>query len=269
MYILFDIGGTNMRVASSLDGESFEKVVKQKTPTSNFDDGVKLLESMIKDVADNKKITAIAGGIAGPLDQKKTKLVNSPHISGWIEKPLKKVIENIFNAPVFLENDSALVGLGEAVYGAGKGKEIVVYITISTGVGGVRIVNGKVDANAMGFEPGHQIIHGKELEKLISGTALEKRFHRKPYEVKDPKVWDEVARVLAHGLNNTIVHWSPDIVVLGGSMMKDIPVDKTAFYLKKMLHIFPKQPIIKKAKLKDKTGIYGALALLTNRNAHS
>jgi glucokinase len=49
-------------------------------------------------------------------------------------------------------------GLGEAVFGAGKGREIVVYMTISTGVGGARIVGGKIDASAMGFEPGHQII---------------------------------------------------------------------------------------------------------------
>ena len=58
----------------------------------------------------------------------------------------------------YLANDSDLDGLGEATVGAGKGFNIVAYITVSTGIGGVRIVGGKIDVSTYGFEPGHQII---------------------------------------------------------------------------------------------------------------
>jgi len=101
-----------------------------------------------------------------------------------------------------------------------------------------------------------------ELENLISGKAIEKRFGKKPSVIRDPKVWDEVALLLAHGVNNSIVHWSPDIVILGGTMMfQDIPIKRVIFHLKNILHIFPKLPPVKMAKLKDYVGLWGALAL--------
>jgi len=88
---------------------------------------------------------------------------------------------------VFIENDASIVGLGEAVSGAGMGEEIVVYITVSTGVGGTRIVSGEIDEHAYGFEPGHELINMQDsLEDLVSGTAVEERliksrmrFHKK------------------------------------------------------------------------------------------
>ncbi len=165
----------------------------------------------------------------------------------------------------------AMVGLGEANYGAGRGKDIVVYMTISTGVGGVRIVKGNVDESAMGFEPGHQIIDpdntlcptcdGNDLEAYVSGTSIEKRFGKKPYEIQDDAVWDELAKFLAYGLHNTIMHWSPDIIVLGGSMMKEvgIPLPAVRTHLSGIMKIFPTLPQIEKAELADFGGLYGAL----------
>jgi len=274
MYIVFDIGGTKMRVASSVDGESIQNIVKRKTPADDFDAGMRLLQETVEDVAGGEKITAIAGGVAGPLDREKTKLVNSPNISGWIEKPFKKSLEDAFNVPVSLENDSALVGLGEAVYGAGKGERIVAYITVSTGVGGARIVDGRIDESAFGFEPGHHIIdiHGGpcvscknpgDLESYVSGSAMEKRLGKKPTEITDEKIWDEYARILAYGLNNIAVLWSSHVIVLGGSMIVGdpaIPFESIREYFSHLLHIFPQRPELKKAELKDEGGLYGALA---------
>ena len=148
-------------------------------------------------------------------------------------------------------------------------------MTISTGVGGTRIVGGKIDKNAMGLEPGHQIIpccneNGKimSLENCVSGVAFKKRYQKEPYEILDKEIWDKTAESLAYGLNNTIVHWSPDIIVLGGSMMKKIGISipRTVFYLKNINKIFPNLPLIKKAVLKDLGGIYGAMAFLRNIN---
>ncbi|HYA32141.1 MAG TPA: ROK family protein, partial [Thermodesulfovibrionales bacterium] len=230
-----------------------------------------------QELSAGQKIRAAAGGVAGPLDREKTRLVRSPHVSGWIGKPLKEELQRILGAPVYLENDAAMAGLGEAAYGEGKGKRIVVYVTVSTGVGGARIVDGEIDTSAMGFEPGHQIIDGGGtlcpecksvpgyLERCVSGSAIERRYGKKADEIDDPKVWDEAARFLAYGLNNSIVHWSPEVVILGGSVMQKIPLGRVREYLTDILKIFPEPPLIRKAVLGDFVGLYGALQFLRKR----
>ena len=81
--------------------------------------------------------------------------------------------------------------------GAGKGEEIVAYIKVSTGIGGVRIVDGKIDRNILGFEPGYQIIDptgtlcpicdsAGHLKSHVSGAALEARFNKRAYKITDP-----------------------------------------------------------------------------------
>jgi predicted NBD/HSP70 family sugar kinase len=283
MYIFFDIGGTKTRIAASNDCLSFGEPIKIDTP-KDFNAGIEEFKRIATDLSGGERIEYAGGGVAGPLDKDHSKLLNSPNLPGWIEKPLKEELEKALGASVVLQNDTAVVGLGEAHHGAGKGDEIVVYITVSTGVGGVRIVNGFIDKGRFGFEPGHQVIDMDggvcpecnvskshpdgvgHLEGYVSGTATANRFGKKAYEIdqSDP-VWDELAYFLAVGLNNTIVHWSPDIVVLGGSMMVGdpaIPLDKVMEYLKKELKIFPEHPILKKAELKDEGGLYGAMVLV-------
>ena len=274
MYLLFDIGGTKTRVALSADLKKIGASEVILTP-ENFQDGIAVLKKAALKMISGKKIKAICGGIAGLLNKNKTKLMYAHNLRGWMKKPLKAELEKVIGASVYLENDADLAGLGEAVFGAGKNKNIVVYMTISTGVGGTRIVGGKIDKNAMGLEPGHQIIpccneNGKimSLENCVSGAAFKNRYQKEPYEILDSAIWDKTAESLAYGLNNTIVHWSPDIIVLGGSMMKKIGISipRTVFYLKNINKIFPNLPLIKKAVLKDLGGIYGAMAFLRNIN---
>ncbi len=264
MYLLFDIGGTNLRIGVSANGEAIDSHKKIPTP-QDFDEGIKTIKQLADELSQGQKIEALTGGVAGPLDKEKTMLIKSPHIGGWVQKPLKQRLAEVFDAKVYLENDTALVALGEANYGAGKGKNIVAYLGIGTGVGGARIVNAKIDQNSLGFEPGHQIIvpdgnlchcGGKgHLETYVAGA----------YQEGSKTNWDEVAKYLAIGLNNTIVHWSPDIVVLGGGVMQSIPLDKIKAYLQKELTIFPQPPEIVAAKLGNEAGFYGGLTILKTK----
>ncbi len=272
MYLLIDIGKTKTRIAVSENLEKFAEPKIFDTPKI-FSEGISLLKRTADELCSGEKIKAVVCGIGGPLDRGKTMIFKaSGNLEDWVQKPLKAELEKAFNAPVFLENDCLLVGLGEANYGAGKDYKIVAYITVSTGVGGARIVNGKTDENALGFEPGYQIINfdgqPEYLESYISGAAFEKRYGKKPYEILDEKIWDETAKILAYGLNNTIIHWSPDIVVLGGSMMKKIgiPVPRVRFHLKNILKIFPELQVIENAALGDIGGLYGAMAFLKSKN---
>ncbi len=277
MYILFDIGATNMRLAVSRDGGALDRTRNVSTP-ADFEEGIRVFRDTALELAGGEKIDAVVGGIAGPLDKAKTMAVGGPNIPGWWNKPLKASLERELSTKAYIENDAALGTLGEAIYGAGRGYPIVVFITVSTGVGGARVVRGRIDEAAMGFEPGAQIIDAGNalcpgwsergyLINYISGADIERQFGQKPYEIKDEKFWDERARFLAYGLNNITVIWSPDIIVLGGSMMNEIgiPIERVRHYLKEALNIFPDPPVVEKAQLGDELGLYGALAYI-NQN---
>ncbi len=121
----------------------------------------------------------------------------------------------------------------------------------------------------MSFEPGHQIIDsGKTLQDLISGRAVENQTGCPPREITDAEFWNKLAYWLALGLNNTIVHWSPQVVVLGGSMFRDpgIKISDVDRHLKTVLRIFNTPPPLKKATLDDFGGLYGAMALLRSNH---
>lgn len=276
MYILFDIGGTKMRIARSRDGKTFDEPLRFDTPAT-YDEGLILLSDTIRTLSSGERIEAIAGGIAGTLNATRTHLVHATHLNAWVGKPLHETLVREFATSVYIENDSAVVGLGEAQYGAGQGGGIVAYITVSTGVGGARIVDGRLDAAGYSFEPGDQIIMRDEkgapvsVEEMISGTALERRFGKKPYEVRDSAVWDELADALACALHNTIVHWTPSVVVLGGPMVigePAIPIERVRRRLADYLRVYPTLPEVKQATLEDIGGIYGACALLQSKQPH-
>lgn len=260
-----------MRIGVSTDGNTITRSKIVPTP-ADFQQGIQTLKQVSDELSKGEKIEGIAGGIAGPLDQEKTMLVASPHIGGWIQKPLKSELEKAFDTSVYLENDTVVGGIGEAVKGAGAGKKIMAYLAIGTGIGGARIVDQRVDSNSLGFEPGHQIIipdgnpcncGGKgHLESYVGGLYIEKIYHQKAEAITDPAIWDKIARHLAIGLNNTIVHWSPDVVVLGGSVMKSLPLEMVNDHLKNDLTIFPQAPEVALAILGHDSGFYGALELL-------
>ncbi|MEK7638834.1 MAG: ROK family protein [Patescibacteria group bacterium] len=276
-YVLFDIGGTKTRVAVSTDFEAIGEHTSFKTPPK-FEDGIKAIADAIVNLSDEKP-KAMAGGIRGLINEHKTGIQNDSVLKKWAGKSVVDELKAYFDVPIFLENDTAMAGVGEATFGAGKGLEIIAYHTVSTGVGGVKVENGEIDHASLGFEPGHQILDidrtvlGEEvsptLENLVSGTAVENRFGVKPYEIPQSDVlWEELAEYLAQGLRNTILYWSPDAIVLGGSMIIGDPrieIDAIRKYTVAALEGFVPAPLITTAKLGDEAGLYGALAILKKR----
>jgi predicted NBD/HSP70 family sugar kinase len=250
MYLLFDIGGTKMRLATSVDARSLGPIKiapTPETPAAIVAEFKKLADELL----DGARPQAVVGGATRRYE------------------PVKAEIGRLFDAPCFTENDAALCCLGEAVMGAGRGAAILLYVTVSTGVGGARIVDGKIDRKTIGFEPGRQIINCqgevKTLESFISGRSLEARFGQAPKEMADQALWDESARYLAYGLHNMIMHWSPELVVLGGSMITGRPgieIGAVERELHKISHIFPSLPAFKQAELGDLGGLHGALEYL-------
>lgn len=270
MYLIFDVGGTHTRLSISEDGIDLFKTEVFHTPKF-FDDFLKL----VRQFTNGSSIKKVSGGLAGVLDKEKRMLLKS-NLPEWNYQPIADSLEDIFNCKIILENDAALGALGEATHGAGINSKIMAYMTIGTGVGGARIIDKKIDQNTFGFEPGHQIVsasgplcpfcksHG-HLASYISGYALYLTHDLKPEDIVDPEVWDEVTKKLALGLSNMSVFWSPDTIVLAGSVTKKVDIKKLADYLDNYLTIFPDKPKIVKAKL-EHPGLYGALEYLKQLN---
>ncbi|MES2966676.1 MAG: ROK family protein [Patescibacteria group bacterium] len=274
-HIVFDIGGTKTRVAFSNDLTTLVEVASFYTPVEPKA-GIKKMIETIGEFADVGTIATISGGIRGVLDEEGRGIVHDDVLSSWVDFDVVGELAKTYSVPMYLENDAALAGLGEAHYGAGVGVDLVVYHTVSTGVGGVRISNGHIDAASAGFEPGHQVLDidrtilGEDivptLENLVSGTAVEKRLGVKPYDIPQSDViWDELAGYLAQGLRNTILYWSPEAIILGGSMIIGDPKIQLEAIRKatvQVLDSFVECPFITTASLGDEAGLYGALALI-------
>jgi len=130
------------------------------------------------------QVAAVGIGAPGPLDIEAGVLVAPPNLPGWDRVPLKRIIEDALGITTFLENDANAAALGEYRFGAGRGRQHMIYVTVSTGIGGGLILDGKLyhGASGMAGEIGHMTIvpYGPLcgcgnrgcLEALASGTAI-------------------------------------------------------------------------------------------------
>ncbi len=267
MKLVFDVGGTHIRIALSRDGKTLEQVLRHDTDPSPA--GFVSFCAALQTLGREHSITAVAGGLPGHIEPATGRLLHAPNLPGWQGLTVRQQLEDALHVPLTLENDAALVGLAEATRGAGRGAAIVVYLTISTGVNGVRILNGRIEPGARGFEVGAQLLpndHGQlvPLESLVGGAALQQRYHQPPAHLHQSGLWATEARYLALGLYNTLAHWSPEVVVYGGSMMRDISLEAIERELKQLPPLGSKWPQLKRAELGDDGGLYGALAVLAN-----
>lgn len=266
--LVFDIGGTKTRFAV-VQGGKLGRVVTFTTPKKWRDVEPKFRCEAAK-LLTGKKVNMAIGGVPGTLDSRQEILIRASNLRGWDKAPIAKTLRRAFAVSrIRLENDANLAGLGEAIYGAGKGYHIVGYLGIGTGVGGTRIVDQKLDVATAGFRPGHQIIDRSskarcgcgqrgDLESLISGSGLARQYRRSA-ETLPESVFQASAKTLGIGLNNLTVLWMPDVIVLGGSVLPRLWPYRAE--MKKGLQYRVRPPMILKAKLGDQAGLYGALAL--------
>jgi predicted NBD/HSP70 family sugar kinase len=264
-YLVFDIGGTNSRVAISFDGKTLADFAQVETP-QKFEDAEMIYHDLVEKVAKGIHIEHAAVALTGVFDHIHGVPFWSPHAKAWKGKPVKKMFDRVTGVNTLIENDTTLAALGEAREGAGKGKKIVVYFTVSTGIGGARIVDGKIDEKRFGFEVGHQIIditNNESLEEAASASHLNAKHGTFLWTRNDENahVWKEAEKRLAIGLYNSILHWSPDVIVLGGPLlMKNyIQIDALRIHLQALMDVFPKVPELRTALLEGKQGLIGAL----------
>lgn len=265
-----DLGGTKISGAlSDVDGN----VLSQYTISTNAFEGeeivlnrvISVIEKVMEDGGKNSEdIKAIGIGSPGPLDAEKGIIITTPNLP-FKNFKLVEPIKNRFGIPAYLDNDANVGAIGEFVFGAGQGTKNMIFITVSTGIGGGAILNGQIyrgnTSNAL--EMGHMTVekNGPQcncgnygcVEALASGTAIG-RIAREAilngedtilknyenvtsYEVfQAAKQGDEVAsKILDTSLNylgicvaNMITIFDPEMVIIGGGVSKggDIVFDK-------------------------------------------
>ena len=272
MYISIDLGGTNTRVASSRDLKTIFKVDKFSTQDNLSEQRARITQAV--DNVTDEPITSICVGVPGIINKKEKKfghIVNTPYLN---DLEFHELFEEELKTSNFIaENDAALAGLGEAVFGAGRNFETVVYMTISTGVGGVRISQKKLDLTQKFSEPGHHIIdvggaidtkvhlHGT-LEAYVSGQAFERNYGVSPKEQVQQIVWDDYGQKLALGMINICAFWAPDVVVIGGGLSNKFDLFIKSLEDNFKMQDFFEMPVFKVVELGDDAGLYGGFALI-------
>ncbi|MDE0326639.1 MAG: ROK family protein [Candidatus Poribacteria bacterium] len=188
-----DIGGTKLAtVVADSTGHILGKVRKPTLAEKGPEYALGLLFDMVRETislagVEQASISAIGVSCGGPLDTKTGIVYSPPNLPGWDALPLKAKLESEFQVPVTIENDANASALAEYRFGGGRGYNAVLYMTMSTGIGGGIVLDGQIyhGANDSAGEVGHQILLpdgplcgcGKRgcLEALCSGPAIARR----------------------------------------------------------------------------------------------
>jgi glucokinase len=157
-----DLGATNVRTAViEADGELRGRA-RRVTPQRGPEAVVEVLLEAVQEAAQGAGVSvtellAVGVGAPGPLDHETGVVFAPPNLAGWETVPLRSMLEPRLERPVFVGNDANVAALAERRYGAGKGSDHVIYLTISTGIGGGIVTHGRLLLGATGTagEVGH------------------------------------------------------------------------------------------------------------------
>jgi predicted NBD/HSP70 family sugar kinase len=260
MYLGIDVGATKTLFAVfSPDGEM---VCESKIKTSRD------YKQFIDDVADSFdklkrfKFSHVCCAIPGRIDFEKGMGLDFGNLP-WENVTIHKDLEAIMpKARIMLHNDAKLGGLSESLLLQEKYRKVL-YLTISTGIGGGVIIDNVIDPDYVNFEPGQMVFErngqNQQWEDFASGKALKNRYGKMASEIDDPAIWKEYVKTLTTGLENLLATVQPDAVIIGGGVGAHF--EKFKPYLEEELGkinnpLVPIPPIIK-AQRPEEAVIYG------------
>lgn len=230
-------------------------------------------------------VHAIGIGSFGPVDVNQNSStygnITSTPKTAWRDYPLVKTIMDAFSVPIGFNTDVNAAALGEATFGAAKGLDSCLYITVGTGIGAGAIVQGKLLQGLSHPEMGHILVrrhpsdhyrgkcpyHSDCLEGLAAGPAVEERWGEKGINlVERMEVWELEGYYIAQALMQYILIISPKKIILGGGVMKQRQVFAFVYkYLQQFINEYVFLPelstYIVSPGLRDNAGIIGSLLL--------
>ncbi|PGL72541.1 ROK family protein [Bacillus sp. AFS055030] len=277
-----EAGGT--KFVCAIGDENGNLIERIQIPTTIPDETIpKVIEFF-----DKFPIRAIGIASFGPIDVNKESAtygnITSTPKKEWKNYPFLQVFKGHFSVPIGFNTDVNAAALGEAMFGAAKGLDSCLYITVGTGIGAGAIVNGELLQGITHPEMGHILVrrhpldqykgkcpyHRDCLEGLASGPAIEARFGESGASLVNRKeVWDLEGYYIAQALMQYILILSPKKIVLGGGVMNQKQVfDKIYQYLNELVCDYVSLPelseYIVSPGLGDHAGITGALMLAQN-----
>lgn len=286
MHLLIDLGGTNTRVGISPDGvqlTTYQKFATAQTLTKQRELLMQTCRALLKSGHPEKLCIGIAGIVERPtpglsvVESQNQTFKTIPNIPYLTQTKVCDLLDFTSASPlaatkVFIENDAALAGLAEASLLTPPSK-VVAYLTLSTGVGGARLVHNKIDPSFKYFEPGHMIINvtGKYntsckqygcAESYLSGPNFELIYNQSPKTCTDPKIWEDYATNLVAALTTLCAMWAPDTIILGGGISQKYDVFMPAVTKLFLAQTFLTPPNFKQAVLGDRSGLLGGISYL-------
>ena len=186
LILALDFGGTKLS-ASLLERGSRGWLAKGRSFSeagATAENDLSNMSALAQKLLAGRSPAAVGVSFGGPVDAREGRVRLSDHVAGWEDIALKERLEALYKAPVAVDNDANAAALGEAAYGAGQGCDSLLYVTVSTGVGGGWLLNGRLwrGADSMAGEIGHTVVdpHGPPcfcgqrgcVERLASGPCL-------------------------------------------------------------------------------------------------
>ncbi len=199
--------------------------------------------------ASGAEVAAVGIGCGGPLDSRGGVLIAPLHLPGWTDVPIVELASADLGLPAVLDNDATAAAAGEHRFGAGRGTRNMVYLTVSTGVGGGVVLDGRVfrGSTGNGGELGHVTVdwNGRAckgcgrrgcLEAYASGTSIAERAREAGLEVETAsdvaaaarsgdsvaeRVWADTCEALACGVASLANVFEPERVVIGGGVSRE------------------------------------------------
>jgi glucokinase len=216
-------------------------------------------------------------GFGGPVDFPSQTVTLSTHVEGWVQYPLVANIKALTNSPVLMDNDANVGALGEAKYGAGRGADPLFYMTLSTGIGGGIVHDGRIyrGADSYAGEIGHLNIEPEGpdclcgsrgcYERMCCGLWLERDHGKAAHELlNDEQFVRRYVVHLARGLKAALMLLNPARIVIGGGLSKAgdrlfVPLREE---LNRQMTAWSRaRRDVVPAELQDDSILYGCLAL--------
>ena len=289
-----DIGGTRLRAAlvdraGVLHARREVLTAAREGPQVIISQIAELAAEVLQGVA-RSDLAGAGVCCPGPLDTEQGIALGIPTLSGFNDVPIAKMIGEALDLPLALENDGIAAAHGEWRFGAGKGRANLVYVTVSTGIGGGVVLDGRLvhGRKGMAGHVGHMIVvrEGDTCscgargcwEAYGSGTAFTRRIKMRrprqgPAEIfaaaryGDPEALALVAEEagwLAVGITGLLHLYSPEMIVLGGGVANGLDLMLPAIRTRVDRDAMPafRDALIVPAGLGENAGLVGAAALL-------
>ncbi len=291
-----DIGGT--KIAVGIVDQDGKVLARTQAPTNphNYAQSIERIAQMLRETSGQSgtQLTGIGIGSTGPVDPLQGKFGDVDFLPGWRGESPVSDLAKIFNLRVALENDGDAAALAEAGWGAGRNRSRLIYITVGTGIGGGIILDGKLYRGVDGAHPevGHQVLDPAGppctcgfrgcWEALAAGPGMVTFFQahapaqsgqgeaitaKRICELAGQgdavakKAVEHEAYYLGLGLANLINLFTPDAIVLSGSVMKsaDLFLDRIHEVIRTGCRFVPAEKCeIMLASLGDDTNLIGA-----------